>query len=75
MVEGKPTVLALDLAGTLISNAVSQIPRPGLHEFLTQCAARFPRIVMFITVSEDLFRAIARLLVLENEAPAWLAEL
>src|SRR5262245_4845907 len=27
-------VLALDLEGTLPSNAVSQIPRPGLHEFL-----------------------------------------
>lgn len=26
----KPTILAMDLEGTLISNAVSQIPRPGL---------------------------------------------
>lgn len=31
----RPTVLALDLEGTLISNAMSQIPRPGLHAFLT----------------------------------------
>jgi hypothetical protein len=30
----KPTILALDLEGTLISNAISQIPRPGLHCFL-----------------------------------------
>ena len=27
-------VIALDLEGTLISNAHSQIPRPGLYRFL-----------------------------------------
>jgi len=27
-------VITLDLEGTLISNAMSQIPRPGLFEFL-----------------------------------------
>ena len=29
----RPSILALDLEGTLISNAVSQIPRPGLYNF------------------------------------------
>lgn len=29
-----PTILAMDLEGTLISNVVSQIPRPGLLDFL-----------------------------------------
>lgn len=64
-------VLALDLEGTLISNAVSQIPRPGLHAFLTACAEHFPRVVMFTAVREEKFREIARLLVEEGVAPGW----
>ncbi|MET3382352.1 NIF family HAD-type phosphatase [Variovorax paradoxus] len=68
-------VLALDLEGTLISNAMSQIPRPGLAEFLTRCAELFPRIVMFTTVKEERFRRIARLLVDEKVAPAWFADM
>ena len=67
-------VLALDLEGTLISNAMSQIPRPGLHAFLMRCSELFPRIVMFTTVKEDRFRVIARLLVSEGVAPAWFAD-
>lgn len=69
------TVLALDLEGTLISNAVSQISRPGLNEFLTRCCELFPRIVVFTTVPEPRFREVARLLVEEGQAPAWFAEL
>lgn len=69
------SVLALDLEGTLISNAISQIPRPGLLNFLIKCRALFPRIVMFTTVSETRFRAIAHLLVAEGAAPDWFAEL
>lgn len=68
------SVLALDLEGTLISNAISQIPRPGLFSFLISCRALFPRIVMYTTVSEARFRAIARLLVSEGAAPDWFAE-
>lgn len=64
-------VLALDLEGTLISNAMSQIPRPNLFEFLARCHALFPRVVMFTTVKEPRFRDIARLLVEEGHAPAW----
>jgi len=69
------SVLALDLEGTLISNAISQIPRPGLLSFLISCRELFPRIVMYTTVSEVRFRAIARLLVSEGAAPDWFAEL
>jgi hypothetical protein len=69
----KPVVLALDLEGTLISNAVSQIPRPGLFEFLSRCAEIFPRLVIFTTVKEERFREIARLLVTEGVAPSWFA--
>ncbi|MBD9475204.1 hypothetical protein IB268_19965 [Achromobacter sp. ACM01] len=70
-----PTVLAIDLEGTLISNAVSQIARPGLLEFLEQCSELFPRVVMFTTVDETRFRAIADLLIQEGVAPPWFARL
>lgn len=69
--EDIPTILALDLEGTLISNAVSQIPRPGLSTFLTGCRELSPRVVMFTTVREPLFRSIARGLVDEGAAPDW----
>jgi hypothetical protein len=69
-----PRVLALDLEGTLISNAASQIPRPGLYEFLASCQQLFQRIVIFTTVSEAKFRPIAKLLVQEGLAPAWFAQ-
>lgn len=71
----RPCILALDLEGTLISNAASQIPRPGLNEFLIQCHAIFPRIVMYTTVSEARFRPIAELLVDEGQAPSWFAQI
>jgi hypothetical protein len=68
-------ILALDLEGTLISNAVSQIPRPGLREFLENCRALFGRIVIFTSVREERFRAVAAELVARGEAPDWFAEL
>ncbi|MNX72310.1 hypothetical protein D3C86_1036620 [compost metagenome] len=71
----RPSVLALDLEGTLISNAVSQNPRPGLLNFLERCRELLPRIVMFTTVNETRFRAIANLLIQEHAAPAWFAQL
>lgn len=74
VIMATPTILALDLEGTLISNAMSQIPRPGLFAFLQRCREMFPRIVAFTTVKEDRFRDIARLLVDEGFAPAWFAD-
>lgn len=71
----RPAILALDLEGTLISNAVSQIPRPGLYAFLDQVQRQFGQLVMFTTVEETLFRQIAQLLVIEGKAPAWFSEL
>lgn len=64
-------VIALDLEGTLISNAISQIPRPHLYAFLNGCREISERVVMFTTVSEPRFREIARLLVSEGYAPEW----
>lgn len=73
--ESKVTILALDLEGTLISNGMSQIPRPGLFDFLSRCRLIFSRIVIFTTVNEDKFRQIARLLVKENFAPPWFEDI
>jgi NLI interacting factor-like phosphatase len=71
----KVKVLALDLEGTLISNAVSQIARPGLFDFLEDCRVLFPRIVIFTSVNEERFRAIAMLLTIEGYAPNWFADI
>ncbi len=46
----KPTILALDLEGTLISNAISQIPRPGLYRFQEDIQLLFDQLMMFTTV-------------------------
>lgn len=67
----RPTVLALDLEGTLISNAYSQIPRPGLRAFLSRCAELTVRIVMFTTVPEPQFRKVALDLESRGEVPIW----
>jgi hypothetical protein len=68
-------VLALDLEGTLISNAVSQIARPGLFDFLEDCMRLFPRVVIFTSVNEERFRQVASLLIAEGNAPTWFADI
>ena len=68
-------VIALDLEGTLISNARRQIPQPGLYQFLEACQALVGRVVMFITVEEPLFRRIATQLFEKRHAPHWFAKI
>jgi len=51
-------VLALDLEGTLISDAISAEPRPGLFGFLEFCQSRFDRVVLFTCVEEPDAREI-----------------
>ena len=70
-------ILALDLEGVLITNAISQFPRPGLLPFLTQCDAMFgyENICIFTTVPEKRFRPIASTLVAENNAPSWFEDI
>jgi hypothetical protein len=58
----KQLTIALDLEGTLISNAVSQFPRPGLFTFLEYCHQNFDRVVIFTAVNEVRFRSISRTL-------------
>jgi NLI interacting factor-like phosphatase len=67
--------IALDLEGTLISNAVSQFPRPGLFTFLEYCHQNFDRLVIFTAVNEVRFRSIARTLAEAGDAPAWFVDL
>ena len=67
----RPHVLALDLEGTLISNAMSCFPRPGLHAFLDGCRQSFARVVMFTAVAEDRVRPILDVLADEGSTPAW----
>ncbi|WP_150912547.1 NIF family HAD-type phosphatase [Marinobacter halotolerans] len=67
-------LLCLDLEGTLISNAISQIPRPGLYNFLTEVAVLCD-LVLYTSVSEDRAQAIQRMLVCEEVAPTWFANL
>ncbi|WP_329749543.1 NIF family HAD-type phosphatase [Stenotrophomonas maltophilia] len=71
----KPSILALDLEGTLISNAISQIPRPGLCRFLEDVRSHVSQLMMFTTVPEERFRSIADLLVREGSAPPWFASI
>ena len=75
MSDRVPQTLALDLEGTLISNAVSLFPRPGLHGFLEACSRLVPRVVVYTAVDAHRFRELARLLAGEGEVPEWFAEL
>lgn len=70
----KPYILALDLEGTLISNAMSVFPRPGLCAFLTFCKAKFQRVVIFTSVPSTLTGQILALLAAEGSAPAWFVD-
>lgn len=70
MPRARPRVLALDLESTLVSNAVSQFSRPGLHDFLTWALSTFERVVLFTSVREAHARQVLHTLVEYGEAPA-----
>jgi len=67
-------LLCLDLEGTLISNAVSQIPRPGLYTFL-ESVSEVCDLMLYTSVSSERVNAIRNLLVKEGVAPAWFLDL
>lgn len=69
----RPTILALDLEVTLFSNAVSQIPRPGLLAFLHRAQKTFDEVVLFTTLPRHSALRIASLLVEEECVPRWFA--
>lgn len=60
--------MCLDLEEALVSNAVSQIPRPGLSVFL-ESAIALCNLTIYTSVSEQRGFAIRELLVVENAAP------
>jgi hypothetical protein len=64
-------IVALDLEGTLLSNAISAFPRPGLFDFLEFCGRYFQKTVIYTSVPRDKASAILQLLVSEGSAPAW----
>lgn len=67
-------LLCLDLEGTLISNAVSQVPRPFLYQFL-ECAAQLCDLMIYTSVSAQRVDAIKELLVAERKVPPWFRDL
>ncbi len=66
-------LIALDLEGTLISNAASCFPRPGLPGFLEFCRASFKRVVLYTAVSDRRVREVLRLMAAEGDIPEWFA--
>jgi len=67
--------LALGLEGTLVSNVVDQISRPGLFRFVGHCSLMFDEVVVFTRVPEDQFRAMASRLVEQSYAPGFLSSM
>lgn len=72
--QKQKALLCLDLEGTLISNAISQIPRPGLYTFLESVSAVCD-LVLYTSVSSERVNAIRNLLVEEGVAPVWFLDL
>lgn len=77
MIRSTPDIkaIALDLEGTLITNAVSILPRPGLYDFLEFCRQTFEMVTVFTAVTRSRVEAIIRLLVEEGSVPGWTAEI
>ena len=57
------TTIALDIEGTLISNAVSQFPRPGLFAFLEFCRESFDQVYIYTAVRDETCVPIVRTLI------------
>jgi hypothetical protein len=67
-------VLALDLERTLIDDARSARPRPGLLDFLAFCHEQFERVAVFTTVAEADARDVLRDLACRGHLPAGLLD-
>ncbi|MCB9643765.1 MAG: hypothetical protein H6728_11890 [Myxococcales bacterium] len=70
-----PRLVALDLEGTLVSNAMSLFPRPCLYEFLDFCHASFSEVVLFTAVRTQRARRCLETLVEAGDAPSWVAKM
>ena len=74
-VDKSKRIIALDIEGTIISNAISIFPRPGLNTFLEFLDASFSRIVVMTALEERIFRKIAKILCDEGTTPLWFNDL
>ena len=63
------STIALDLEGTLISNALDPLPRPGLCDFLDFCVETFEHVVLMTAIPEMLSRKVLTGLVDTEHAP------
>ncbi len=71
----KLKLIALDLEGTLISNAMSCIPRAHLYGFLEHCRSASERVVLFTAVNAERVAFIQKILVDLGDVPPWFADL
>ncbi len=65
--------IALDLEGTLITDAEQPIPRPGLFAFLEACR-QLGRVVIYTMVDQDTSQEIIREMVAGGHAPGWFVD-
>jgi hypothetical protein len=71
----RPTVLALDVDGTLMDGVVRRNPRPGLLEFFNRVRPLFPRIVIYSHADPPLNAAALEYFADGGLIPAWAAAL
>lgn len=64
-------VIALDVEGTLISNGMSQFPRPGLRRFLEKLSSLDVEIVVYSTLSNNVIDEVLSNLSSDGEIPLW----
>lgn len=68
-------ILALDLEGTLIDNALDNVPRSGLYNFLEFCKSKFERIVIMTAIDIKTFINTKNILIENNFVPDWFANI
>lgn len=66
-------ILALDLEGTIVSNAISRKPRPGLYAFMESCKDAFNEVVLFTAVDAERARDVLLNLAKKCYVPMWVA--
>jgi hypothetical protein len=67
-------VIALDLEGTLISNGMSQFPRPGLRDFLEALGSLEVEVVVYSTLSTNVVDEVLVNLSNDGAVPLWFME-
>lgn len=70
---GVSFTIALDLEGTLITDAEQQIPRPSLFNFLEACR-QSDSVVTYTIVDQNTAREITRELVAGGQALGWFVD-